>query len=64
MRLKRIYKRFPSYNIKIILGDMNAKFGKAIWTINSVGGWKSQVPTVSALMAVPIVLSLGLTYSK
>ena len=43
---------------------MNAKFGKAIWTINSVGGWKSQVPTVPALLAVHVVLSLGLTYSK
>ena len=59
-----MYKQFPSYDIKIILGDMNTKFGKAIWTINSVGGWKAQVPTMPALMAVHVVLSLGLTYSK
>ena len=32
MRLKRMYKQFPSYDIKIILGDMNAKLGKGIWT--------------------------------
>ena len=37
MRLKRMYKQFPSDDIKVILGNMNAKFGKAIWTINSVG---------------------------
>ena len=27
-----MYKQFPSYNIKIIVGDMNAKLGKEIWT--------------------------------
>jgi hypothetical protein len=32
MRLKRMYKQFPSYDIKIILGDVNAKLGKGIWT--------------------------------
>jgi hypothetical protein len=30
MRLKRTYMQLRSYNIKIILGDMNAKFGKEI----------------------------------
>jgi len=28
---------FPSYDIKIMLGDMNAKLGKEIWTGNAVG---------------------------
>jgi len=32
MRLKRMYKQFPLYEIKIMLGDMNAKMGKEIWT--------------------------------
>ena len=27
-RLERMYKLCPSYDIKIILGDMNAKMGK------------------------------------
>jgi hypothetical protein len=31
-RLDRMYKQCPSYDIKIILGDKNAKVGKEIWT--------------------------------
>jgi hypothetical protein len=30
-------KQCPSYNIKIILGEMNAKVGKEIWTGTAVG---------------------------
>jgi exonuclease III len=30
-RLERTYKQCPSYDIKIILGDMNAKAEKEIW---------------------------------
>ena len=37
MRLKRIYMQFPSYVTKIMLGDMNAKLGKEIWTGIAVG---------------------------
>ena len=37
MRLKRIYMQFPSYDTKIMLGDMNAKLGKEIWTGTAVG---------------------------
>ena len=29
-RLERMYRPWPSYDIKIILGDMNAKVGKEI----------------------------------
>jgi len=29
--------QFPSYDIKIMLGDMNAKLGKEIWNGNVVG---------------------------
>jgi len=29
--------KFPSYNIKLMLGDMNAKVGKEIWTGIVVG---------------------------
>ena len=36
-RLDRMYKQCPSYNIKIILGNMNAKVGKEIWTGIAVG---------------------------
>jgi endonuclease/exonuclease/phosphatase family metal-dependent hydrolase len=36
-RLERMYKHCPSYDIKIILGDMNAKVGKAIWMGTAVG---------------------------
>jgi len=36
MRLKRMYKQFPSYDIKIMLGDMNAKSGKEIWNGRAV----------------------------
>jgi len=49
-----MYKQFPSYDIKIMLGDMNAKLGRECLVM-------SEVP---ALMAVRVVLSLGLTYSK
>ena len=51
MRLKRMYKHFPSYNINM-LSDMNAKLGKECLAM-------SEVP---ALMAVLVVLVLGLTY--
>ena len=45
---------------------MNTKLGKEIRTGNAVGtcDLQSQVPTVHDLMAVHVVLSLGLTYSK
>jgi hypothetical protein len=36
-RLERTYKQCPSYDIKIILGDMNAKVGKEIWTGTAAG---------------------------
>jgi hypothetical protein len=36
-RLERTYKQCPSYDIKIILGNMNAKVGKEIWTGTAVG---------------------------
>ena len=31
--------QFPSYDTKIMLGDMNAKLGKEIWTGIEVGTW-------------------------
>jgi hypothetical protein len=36
-RLQRMHKQCPSYNIKIILGEMNAKVGKEILTGTAVG---------------------------
>jgi len=36
-RLQRMHKQCPSYNIKIIVGEMNAKVGKEIWTGRAVG---------------------------
>jgi len=36
-RLQRMHKQYPSYNIKIIVGEMNAKVGKEIWTGIAVG---------------------------
>jgi hypothetical protein len=36
-RLERMYKQCPSGDIEIILGDMNAKVGKEIWTGTAVG---------------------------
>ena len=36
-QLDRTYKRCPSYDIKIILGNMNVKVGKEIWTGIAVG---------------------------
>ena len=36
-RLYRMHKQCPSYDIKIILGNMNAKVGKEIWTGIAVG---------------------------
>jgi len=32
MRLRRMYKQFPSFDMKFILGNKNAKLGKAIWS--------------------------------
>jgi hypothetical protein len=32
-----MHKQCPSYNTKIILGEMNAKVGKEIWTETAVG---------------------------
>ena len=32
MRLNRLYKQFPLYDIKIMLGDTNAKLGQEIWS--------------------------------
>jgi hypothetical protein len=32
-----MYKQFPSYNIKIVLGSINAKLGMKIWTLIAVG---------------------------
>jgi fructose-1-phosphate kinase PfkB-like protein len=32
-----MHKQCPSHNIKIILGEMNAKVGKKIWTGIAVG---------------------------
>jgi len=32
-----MHKQCPSYNIKIILGEMNTKVGKKIWTGIAVG---------------------------
>ena len=36
-RLHRMHEQSPSYNIKIIIVDMNAKVGKEIWTGIAVG---------------------------
>jgi len=36
-RLQRMHKQSPSYNIKIIVGEMNTKVGKEIWTGIAVG---------------------------
>ena len=36
-KLDWTYKQYPSYNIKSILDDMNAKVGKEIWTGIAVG---------------------------
>jgi hypothetical protein len=36
-RLHRMHKRCPSYNIIIILGEMNARVGKEIWTGIAMG---------------------------
>jgi hypothetical protein len=37
--LERTHKQCPSYDIKILLGDMNAKVGKEIWTGTAAGAY-------------------------
>ena len=49
-----MYKQFPSYDMKIILGDMNAKLGNECLVV-------SEAPT---LIAVDVTLSLVFIYSK
>jgi len=49
-RLYRMHKQCPSHNIKIILGEMNAKVGKEIWTGIAIGtlcSTKTKRPDIS-----------------